>query len=88
MKAFRRRRHCGSPKSLNRALPQNTGGRLDAAEVELPALAARCLGDRRVGDIAALNAELSAWHARRNRKQKGGWQFATADSRAKLKRLY
>jgi hypothetical protein len=49
----------------------------------------QCLGDRRVGDIAALNTELSAWHTRRNRKQKGAdWQFAAADARAKLKRLY
>jgi hypothetical protein len=42
-----------------------------------------------IGDIAALNTELSAWHTRRNRKQKGvDRQFAAADSRTKLKRLY
>jgi hypothetical protein len=62
---------------------------LDIAELELSALAAQCLGDRRIGDIDTINAELSAWHAQRNRKQKGvDWQFTTADARTKLKRLY
>jgi hypothetical protein len=57
--------------------------------VELSALAAQCLGDRRIGDIATLNTELSAWDTQRNRKQKGvDWQFTTADARIKLKRLY
>jgi hypothetical protein len=57
--------------------------------VELSALAAQCLGDRRIGDIDTLNTELSAWDTQRNRKQKGvDWQFTTADARIKLKRLY
>jgi hypothetical protein len=65
------------------------GSWLDIAELELSALAAQCLGDRRIGDIDALNTELSAWHTRRNRKQKGvDWQVTAADARAKLKRLY
>jgi hypothetical protein len=65
------------------------GSWLDIAELELSALAAPCLGDRRVGDIAALNTELSAWHTQRNRKQKGvDWQFTATDARTKLKRLY
>jgi hypothetical protein len=65
------------------------GSWLDIAEVELPALAVQCLGTRRIGDIATLNAELSAWYTLRNRKQKGvDWQFTTADTRIKLRRLY
>jgi hypothetical protein len=65
------------------------GSWLDIAEVELSALAAQCLGSRRIGSIQTLNAELSAWHTQRNQKQKGvDWQFTTADARTKLKRLY
>jgi hypothetical protein len=65
------------------------GSWLDIAEVELSALAAQCLGSRRIGSIATLNAELSAWHRQRNQKQKGvDWQFTTTDARTKLKRLY
>jgi hypothetical protein len=57
--------------------------------VELSALAAQCLGDRRIGDIDKLNSELSAWDTQRNEKQKGvDWQFTMADARTKLKRLY
>jgi hypothetical protein len=65
------------------------GSWLDIAEVELSALAAQCLGSRRIGNIQTLNVELSAWHTQRNKKQKGvDWQFTTADARIKLKRLY
>jgi hypothetical protein len=39
--------------------PQH-GSWLDIAEVELSALAAQCLGARRIGDIQTLNGELSA----------------------------
>jgi hypothetical protein len=46
------------------------GSRLDMAEAELSALAARCPGDRRIGDIDTLNTELSAWDTQRNRKQR------------------
>ena len=59
------------------------------AECELSALAAQCLGDRRIADIDTLNAELAAWHTMRNQTQKGiDWQFTTSDSRIKLRRLY
>jgi hypothetical protein len=65
------------------------GSWLDIAEVELSALAAQCLGDRRIGDIDTLNTEVSAWDTQRNRKQKGvDWHFPTADARIKLTRLY
>jgi hypothetical protein len=65
------------------------GSWLDIAEIELSALAAQCLGSRRIPSIAALNKELSAWETRRNTDQKGvDWHFTTAHARSKLKRLY
>jgi hypothetical protein len=65
------------------------GSWLNIAENELSAMAAQCLGTRRIPDIQTLNAELAAWHTRRNQFQKGvDWQFTTDDARIKLKRLY
>jgi hypothetical protein len=65
------------------------GSWLDIAEIELSALAAQCLGTRRISSIEALNKELLAWKTKRNTSQKGvDWQFTTADARIKLKRLY
>jgi hypothetical protein len=65
------------------------GSWLNIAECELSALAAQCLGDRRIADIENLNLELTAWRTLRNNKQKGvDWQFTTKDARIKLKRLY
>jgi hypothetical protein len=65
------------------------GSWLDIAEVELSALAAQCLGTRRIPNIVALNKELRAWETKRNASQKGvDWHFTTDDARLKLKRLY
>jgi len=65
------------------------GSWLNIAEIELSALAAQCLGDRRIPKIEELNRELSQWHIRRNSTQKGvDWQFTTDDARTKLKHLY
>jgi hypothetical protein len=65
------------------------GSWLNIAECELSALAAQCLGDRRIPDIETLNVELMAWCTRRNNTQKGvDWHFTTDDARIKLKRLY
>jgi hypothetical protein len=65
------------------------GSWLNIAEIELSAMAAQCLGQRRIPDIVILNKELFAWHTLRNCSQKGvDWQFTTADARIKLKRLY
>ena len=65
------------------------GSWLNIAEIELASMTAQCLGERRIPDISTLNAELGAWHARRNQSQKGvDWHFTTDDARAKLKRLY
>jgi len=65
------------------------GSWLDIAEIELSALAAQCLGTRRIPTIEALNKELSAWETKRNLDQKGvDWHFTNADARVRLKRLY
>ena len=65
------------------------GSWLNMAECELSALAAQCLGDRRIPNIEMLNSELQAWYTQRNQAQKGvDWQFTTKDARTKLKRLY
>ena len=65
------------------------GSWLNIAEVELAAMAAQCLGQRRIPDLETMNSELAAWHVLRNRSQKGvDWQFTTADARIRLKRLY
>ena len=65
------------------------GSWLNIAEVELSAMAAQCLGRRRIPDLITLNNELTAWYTRRNQFQKGvDWQFTTTDARIKLKRLY
>jgi hypothetical protein len=65
------------------------GSWLDIAEIELSALAAQCLGNRRIPSIEILNKELLAWETRRNANHKGvDWHFTTADARIKLKRLY
>ena len=65
------------------------GSWLNIAEIELSALAAQCLGNRRISSIEALNKELFAWETKRNADQKGvDWHFTTADARSKLKRLY
>jgi hypothetical protein len=65
------------------------GSWLNIAEIELAAMAAQCLGIRRIPEIETLNKELSAWKTGRNQNQKGvEWQFTTDDARIKLKRLY
>jgi len=65
------------------------GSWLDIAEIELSALAAQCLGHRRIPSIEALNRELSAWETERNANQRGvDWHFTYDEARTKLKRLY
>jgi len=64
------------------------GSWLNIAEIELSVLSRQCL-DRRVPDVATLQAEVAAWQDRRNAA--GGavdWRFTTDDARIKLKRLY
>ena len=65
------------------------GSWLNIAEIELSAMAAQCLGKRRISSIEELNRNLLAWHSVRNNRQKGvDWHFTTDDARIKLKRLY
>ena len=64
------------------------GGWLNVAEMELSVLARQCL-DRRIPDAAALKREVAAWENARNAVVvRVDWQFATADARVKLKKLY
>lgn len=64
------------------------GSWLNIAEIELSALKGQCLG-RRIADMATMQAEVAAWEKDRNNSaRKIVWQFATADARIKLKRLY
>lgn len=64
------------------------GSWLNMAEIELAALTRQCL-DRRIPDLAILQAQLAAWNtARDNAQATINWQFTTADARTKLKRLY
>jgi len=64
------------------------GSWLNMAEIELSALKGQCL-DRRIPDIASMQAEVAAWERNRtNSAKKIVWQFTTADARIRLKRLY
>ena len=64
------------------------GSWLDMAESELSVLSRQCL-DRRIANKQTLIEEVAAWQDSRNEHHaKADWQFATADARVKLKRLY
>ena len=64
------------------------GSWLDMAESELSVLSRQCLA-RRIPDKESLTKEVTAWRDARNKTHaKADWQFATADARVKLKRLY
>ncbi len=64
------------------------GSWLNIAEIELSVLSRQCL-DSRVPDFETLQAEVQAWHQRRNAKGgKINWRFTTKDARIKLRRLY
>jgi hypothetical protein len=65
------------------------GSWLKVAECELSCLTSQCLSGRRIGELAELQAEIAAWSAKTNAKQRGvDWQFRIDDARVKLKRLY
>jgi hypothetical protein len=64
------------------------GSWLNIAEIELSVLSRQCL-DRRVPDVATLQAEVHAWQEHRNRTATAiDRRFTTEDARIKLKRLY
>ena len=65
------------------------GSRLNVAECELSCLTSQCLKDRRIGDLATLQAEIAAWSPRVNEKQRAvDGQLTIDKARVKLKRLY
>jgi hypothetical protein len=65
------------------------GSWLNIAEMELSVLSRQCLGRRRFGTKAEMEAAIAAWAATRNAAKAGTrWQFTTADARVKLKSLY
>ena len=64
------------------------GSWLNIAQIELSVLSRQCL-DSRVPDFETLQAEVQAWHQRRNAKGgKINWRFTTEHARIKLRRLY
>ena len=64
------------------------GSWLNMAEIELSALSKQCL-DRRIGNIALLAEELSAWEQKKNvAGATVRWKFNKIDARAKLQRHY
>jgi len=64
------------------------GSWLNMAEIELSALARKCL-DRRLPDPKTLTLEVQAWQQQRNDEVVTvKWQFKTSDARRKLKHLY
>jgi hypothetical protein len=76
------------PKAADWHYTPEHGGWHNIAECELSVLAAQCL-DQRIPDKDALIREVAAWADRRNRTcAQDICQFATADARIKLKRLY
>ena len=65
------------------------GSWLNIAENELSAMTRQCLRRRRIGDLATLHAEVSAWSTDTNSTQRGvDWQMKVDDARCKLKSVY
>lgn len=65
------------------------GSWLNIAECELSAMTRQSLDGRRIGDLATLRAEIAAWSADINTRQRGvDWQMKVADARCKLKSVY
>jgi len=61
---------------------------LNMAEIEISALERQCL-DRRIGDIATLRREVTAWARSRNEARVTvHWRFTSRDARQKLARSY
>lgn len=64
------------------------GSWLNMAEIEFSVLSRQCL-DRRIAEMATLEAEVAAWVDRRNAEAATiDWRFTTDDARIKLKQLY
>jgi hypothetical protein len=65
------------------------GSWLNIAENELSCLTRQCLHDRRLGELAILQAEIKAWSLDITAAQRGvDWQMKIDDARCKLKTVY
>lgn len=65
------------------------GSWLNIAENELSCLTRQCLHDRRLGELAILQAEIKAWSLDLTAAQRGvDWQMKIDDARCKLKTVY
>ena len=72
----RRLEFCYTPKH---------GSWLNIAENELSAMTRQCLSGRRIGDLATLHGEVSAWSSDTNDTQRGvDWQMKVDDARCKV----
>ncbi len=64
------------------------GSWLNMAEIEISVMVDQCL-DRWIADIQALEQELAAWEAERNRQRQGiRWLFTKEKAREKFARFY
>jgi hypothetical protein len=80
--------HCLARRLRMVYTPKN-GSWLNMAEMELSLLSRQCLGQRRFGTNAAMDAAIAAWQSQRNQHHHGtNWRFTTADARINLKSLY
>jgi transposase len=61
------------------------GSWLNQAEIEIGMLARQCLGRRRIGDLAYLKQEVSAWNQEANRGIRIEWKFDRAKAREKFR---
>jgi len=62
------------------------GSWLNQAEIEIGLLARQCLGNRRLGDIDRLSAEVLAWNQKANRQAvRIQWKFNRAKAREKFR---
>ena len=65
------------------------GSWLNIAENELSSMTRQCLRGRRLGDLATLHREVSAWSIDVNGTERGvDWQMKVDDARCKLKSVY
>jgi DDE superfamily endonuclease len=79
-KLVRRIEFCQTPKH---------GSWLNIAENELSSLTRQCLHGRRMGNLAMLRQEISAWSTDVNKTQRGvDWQMKISDARCTLKSVY
>lgn len=65
------------------------GSWLNITEDELSAMTRQCLSGRRIGDLETLRAEIAAWSADVNARQRGvDWRMKINDARRKLKSVF